>query len=130
MVSVNGNENVNNRWFVRNDIKSSEVKKTNEIVTPDSRAIGEYGDQLLEQVQATFVQAARIPEFDRLQLTEMFAMAGITKPKMPTVAQYASIANQVGNFTQDFDKLTTTNNAERLFGSKEFEALNNMFGIS
>ena len=131
MVSVSGNGNVNNNVFVNGGIKpqNNVGKEKVEVNITDNKAKGEYGEKLLEQVQPRFVQAAKIPETDRAELTEMLAMAGIKNPKMPTVAQYASIAAQVGVATTALDEFTTTTNAETLFNSPDFGVLNNIFGI-
>ena len=134
MVSVNGNGSDN--LFVRKNVTpnvtpsdTTKVTKTDVPIT-DNKVVGEYGAKLLEQVQPRFVTTARIPETDAAELTEMFAMAGIKAPKMPTVAQYASISNHVADFTTGLDNLNTTNNVEDLYGSAEFATLDQLFGIS
>ena len=134
MVSVNGNGSDN--LFVRKNVTpnvtpsdTTKVTKTDVPIT-DNKVVGEYGEKLLEQVQPRFVTAARIPETDAAELTEMYAMAGIKAPKMPTVAQYASISNHVADFTTGLDNLNTTNNVKELYGSAEFAILDQLFGIS
>ncbi len=124
--------NINGGFFVRRNETPKETPRieTVDVKATDNRPIGEYGDKLLEQVRPRFVTAARIPETDAAELTEMFAMAGITAPKMPTVAQYTSISNHVADFSRDFDDLETTNNAVALFESQDFATLDNIFGIS
>ncbi len=129
---INGNGNVNKNLFVTSGTKAQNTSGAEkvEVNITDNKHIGEYGDKLLEQVQPGFVQASRIPETDRAELSEMFAMAGIKNPKMPTVAQYASIANNVGGAVAALDELTTTQHTEQLFGSSEFNVLKDIFGIS
>ncbi len=102
----------------------------NNVPVTDNKAIGEFGDKLLDQVQPRFVEAARIDAVDAKELTEMFAMAGIKNPKMPTVAQYASVSGHVAEATKGIDDLLTTNNTQALFDSPEFNTLNKLFGIS
>lgn len=110
-------------------VSAPKGKVQTENIVADNKVIGEFGNKLLEQVQPRFVQAAQIPAEDAADLKEMFAMAGIKNPKMPTVKQYASVAEHVGNVTQSIDDLATTNNVEILFQSDAFKALENLFGI-
>ncbi len=128
---ISGNGNVNKNLFVTGNTKAQNTSGTEkvEVNITDNKHIGEFGDKLLEQVQPGFVQASRIPEADRAELSEMFAMVGIKNPKMPTVAQYTSIANHVGGAVTALDGLTTTTNAEQLFKSPEFSVLNDIFGV-
>ena len=130
--SINGNGNVNNNVFINGGLKTQNNTGTEkiDINIADNKAFGEFGNKLLDQVQPTFIQTAKLPEEDRSEISEMFTIAGINKAKMPTAAQYASISNQVNNFVTNFDELTTTNNAENLFNSKEFKTLNSFFGIA
>lgn len=107
--------------------KRAEIAETPVI---DNKVKGEFGDKLLEQVQPRFIQAAQIPAEDAVELSEMYAMAGIKNPKMPTAKQYASVAEHTNEVSEFIDKLTITNNAERLFESDAFKALDNLFGIS
>ena len=129
---ISGNGNVNKNLFVTGNTKAQNTSGTEkvEVNITDNKHIGEFGDKLLEQVQPGFVQASRIPEADRAELSEMFAMAGIKNPKMPTVAQYASIANSARGVETALDKLSTTTHTEQLYSSREFTELNNIFGIS
>ena len=129
---INGNGNVNKNLFVTGNTKTQNTSGTEkvEVNIPDNKHIGEFGDKLLEQVQPGFVQASRIPETDRAELSEMFAMAGIKNPKMPTAVQYASIVNNVGGVVAALDELSTTTHAEQLYSSREFNVLNDIFGIS
>ena len=131
MVSINGNGNVNNNLFVNNGLQPQHVKGNEniEVKIADNKAIGEFGDKLLNQVMPGFVRTSKIPETDRKDLTEMFAMAGVKNPKMPTAAQYASISNSVGTVETGLDKLNTANHTADLFNSPEFGTLNNIFGI-
>ncbi len=131
-IEFNGKGNVNNNVFVNGGIKPQNTvgKEKVEVNITDNKAIGEFGNKLLDQVQPRFIEAAKIPETDRAELAEMYALAGIKNPKMPTVAQYASIASQVGAATTALDELTTTTNAENLFNSPDFGLLDNIFGIS
>ena len=123
---------INGGFFVRRNETPKEPPKieTVDVKATDNKPIGEYGEKLLDQVQPRFITAARIPEADAVELTEMYAMAGIKAPKMPTVAQYASISNHVTDFTRGIDDLDTTNNAQALFNSDEFRILDDIFGIS
>ena len=132
MVSINGNGNVNNNLFVNNGLQPQHVKGNEniEVKIADNKAIGEFGDKLLNQVMPGFVRTSKIPETDRKDLTEMFAMAGVKNPKMPTAAQYASISNSVETVETGLDKLNTTNHARDLFNSPEFGALNDIFNIA
>lgn len=132
MVSINGDGNVNNNLFVSGGVKPHHIagQEKVDVKIADNKHIGEFGEKLLEQVQPKFVQAAKIPETDRAELATMFAMAGIKNPKMPTIAQYRSVAAQVGTATTALDELTTTTNAENLFNSPDFGLLDNIFGIS
>lgn len=132
MVSINGNGNVNNNLFVNNGLQPQHVKGNEniEVKIADNKAIGEFGDKLLNQVMPGFVQTSKIPETDRKDLTEMFAMAGVKNPKMPTAAQYASISNSVGTVVPGLDKLNTTNHANDLFNSPQFGVLNDIFNIA
>ncbi len=129
---INGNGNVNKNLFVTGNTKTQNTSGTEkvEVNITDNKHIGEFGDKLLEQVQPGFVQASRIPETDRAELSELYAMAGIKNPKMPTAAQYASIANNVGGAVAALDELSTTTHTEQLFSSPEFNVLNDIFGIS
>ena len=129
---INGNGNVNKNLFVTGNTKTQNTSGTEkvEVNIPDNKHIGEFGDKLLEQVQPGFVQASRIPETDRAELSEMFAMAGIKNPKMPTAVQYASIANNLEGAVAALDELSTTTHAEQLYSSREFNVLNDIFGIS
>ncbi len=131
-IEFNGKGNVNNNLFINGGIKPQQTngKEKVEVNITDNKAVGEFGNKLLDQVQPRFIQAAKIPETDRAELNEMFEMAGIKNAKMPTVAQYASIANQVGTATTALDELMTTTHTEDLFNSAEFGTLNDLFGIS
>lgn len=132
MVSINGNGNVNNNLFVNNGLQPQHVKGNEniEVKIADNKAIGEFGDKLLNQVMPGFVRTSKIPETDRKDLTEMFAMAGVKNPKMPTAVQYASISNSVGTVETGLDKLNTTNHANDLFNSPQFGVLNDIFNIA
>ena len=116
---INGNGNVNKNLFVTGNTKTQNSSGTEkvEVNITDNKHIGEFGDKLLEQVQPGFVP-------------ELYAMAGIKNPKMPTAAQYASITNNVGSAVAALDELSTTTHTEQLFSSREFNVLNNIFGIS
>lgn len=131
-IEFNGKGNVNNNLFVNGGIKPQQTagKEKVEVNITDNKAIGEFGNKLLDQVQPRFVQAAKIPETDKTELTEMFEMAGIKNAKMPTVAQYANIINHVVIATTGLDNLWTITHTEDLFKSPEFGTLNNLFGIS
>lgn len=131
-IEFNGKGNVNNNLFINGGIKPQQTngKEKVEVNITDNKAVGEFGNKLLDQVQPRFIQAAKIPETDRAELNEMFTMAGIKNPKMPTVAQYASIAKQVVTATKELDDVTTTTHTEDLFNSAEFGTLNDLFGIS
>lgn len=110
-------------------VTTPRVANQTDNVAFDNKVIGEFGDKLLEQVQPRFVQAAQIPAEDAADLKEMFAMAGMKNPVMPTVKQYASVAGHVDKATESIDKLAITNNAERLFDSEGFKAFNKLFDI-
>ena len=131
-IEFNGKGNVNNNLFINGGIKPQQTngKEKVEVNITDNKAVGEFGNKLLDQVQPRFIQAAKIPETDRAELNEMFAMAGIKNAKMPTVPQYKSIANQVDTATTALDELRTTTHTEDLFNSVEFGTLNDLFGIS
>lgn len=100
-----------------------------EVPVTDNKVIGEYGDKLLEQVQPTFVQAAKISKTDAAELNEMFAMAGIKKPIMPTVVQYDRIANCDKASEEKIDNLTASNSIHDLFESEGFGKFNKLFNI-
>ena len=131
-IEFNGKGNVNNNLFINGGIKPQQTngKEKVEVNITDNKAVGEFGNKLLDQVQPRFIQAAKIPETDRAELNEMFAMAGIKNAKMPTVPQYKSIANQVDTATTALEELRTTTHTEDLFNSPEFGTLNDLFGIS
>ena len=128
---INGNGIVNKNLFVT-DKKTQNTSGTEkvEVNITDNKHIGEFGDKLLEQVQPGFVQASRIPETDRAELLELSAMAGLKNLKMPTADQYARIAYDVEGTVKALDELSTTTHTEQLYSSREFTALNNIFGIS
>lgn len=107
--------------------KASETKEVSQPVPVGQPQTKEIGDKLLDQVMPTFVKTAQISKADAVELTEMFAMAGIKNPKMPTAAQYASVAGHVSTVSKGIDELTTTNNAERLFNSDGFKTLDEFF---
>ena len=131
MVSVNGNGNVNNDFGINNPyVQSAKQGKVTIGFNPDNKYIGEFGDKLLEQVQPAFVKRAQLPEEAKVELNEMFQMAGIKNPKMPTIAQYESVAGHVKAFGEAMDDFTTTNHAERLFNSDDFSKLNELFGLA
>ena len=131
-MGIEFNGNVNNNLFISGGTKPQQVngKENVEVNITDNKAVGEFGNKLLDQVQPRFIQAAKIPEPDRAELNEMFTMAGIKNPKMPTVAQYASITNHVVTATKELDEVMTTTHTEDLFNSAEFGTLNDLFGIS
>ena len=131
-MGIEFNGKVNNNLFINGGIKPQQTngKEKVEVNITDNKAVGEFGNKLLDQVQPRFIQAAKIPETDRAELNEMFEMAGIKNAKMPPVAQYARIANQVGTVTTALDELMTTTHTEDLFNSAEFGRLNDLFGIS
>ena len=129
---INGNGNVNKNLFVTGNTKTQNTSGTEkvEVNITDNKHIGEFGDKLFEQVQPGFVQASRIPETDRAGLLELSAMAGLKNLKMPTADQYARIAYDVEGTVKALDELSTTTHTEQLYSSREFTALNNIFGIS
>lgn len=131
-MGIEFNGNVNKDLFIGHGVQSKETNRIDktDVKFIDNKHIGEFGDKLLEQVQPRFIQTAKIPETDAKELNEMFAMAGIKNPKMPTVAQYASISGHVGTAVKSLDEVTTTNNAEDLFKTRAFNALNGLFGIA
>lgn len=129
---INGKDNVNN-FFIQKGIVPNKVggdKTVNGEGTPiDNKAIGEYGDKLLNQVQPSFIQAAKIPEADAVDLQEMFAMAGVPMKNMPTKAQYERIASNTAVVAQQIEDIGAKSNAEVLFDSPEFSKLNELFDI-
>ncbi len=131
-MGIEFNGNVNNNIFVNSGIKPQTVsdKSKVEVNITDNRHLGEFGDKLLEQVQPRFVETAKISEKDSVQLQDMFELAGIKNPKMPTAAQYTSITNQVNDAIKSLDKLTTTTHTEDLFNSTEFSTLKDILGIA
>lgn len=126
----NGNS-IGSNFFIRKDSNAGETQRTENVNVPmtDNKVVGEYGDKLLDQVQPRFIEAARISEADALDLRKMFEMAGVKNPKMPTVAQYASVSRHLATVTQAMDELITTNNVRDLYDSPEFNKLNDLFDI-
>ena len=128
---INGND-FDKNLFVGKNFTASSTSKVNNTEPPinDNKVKGEYGDKLLEQVQPQFVTTSRISKTDAVELNEIFELAGIKNPKMPTVAQYQSVSNHVATITQAMDELTTTINADNLYNSTDFKVLNEIFGIT
>ena len=117
----------------KTEIQKTAAKKAENVEAKpvtDNKVIGEYGDKLLEQIHPTFVRAAKISEADEAQLKEMYELAGIKNPKMPTVAQYMSIGEHVSVFSKNMDDLKTANNVRDLYSSPKFGVLNNIFDVT
>ena len=96
----------------------------------DNKAIGEYGDKLLNQVQPQFVTTARLPEADAVQLQEMFTMAGVPTRFMPTQIVYDRVGESTTAIAQQIDDVGTKGNAETFFNSDTFKALDDIFNLS
>lgn len=132
-MGIEFDKSINSSWFVGKPdgkAKAEEVKQNEITNVPVGQSdTKELGRDLLNPLQPRFVELARIPETDAAELNEMYNMAGIKNLRMPTVAQYASVAGHVATFEQGIDELTTTNNAQQLFDSPEFATLDKLFGL-
>ena len=133
---INGKFNKGLNFFTQKELtKNEEAKEVKQNVPVGKQAeTKELGDDLLDpryfaNALGFVKQTSALPKADAAELSEMYAMAGIKAP-LPTAAQYASVANITTSFAKGIDTLSTTNNAEQLFASSEFEALNKQFGIS
>ena len=96
----------------------------------DNKAIGEYGDKLLNQVQPQFVTTARLPEADAVQLQKMYEMAGVPARYMPTQAVYNRVGENTVTIANQIDEIGTQSNAEAFFNSKTFAVLDDIFNLS
>ncbi len=133
---INGKFNKGLNFFTQKELTKNEEAKEIKKETPASAQQGtkELGEDLLDPRYFAnalgFVrQGSSLSKTDADELSQMYAMAGIKAP-LPTASQYASIAGITNAFQKGIDNLSTANNAEKLFSSAEFDALNKQFGIS
>ncbi len=108
----------------------NQTQKTEAAQVVDNKAIGEYGDKLLNQVQPQFVTAAKLPEADAVQLQEMFKMAGVSARYMPTQVVYDRVGKNTTAIAQQIDDVGTRGNAEAFLSSDTFKALDDIFNLS
>lgn len=131
---INGkfNKGIHNLYTQRDLGKTEETKEVKKEETAKAET-KELGDDLLDprlfaNALGFIRQTKNVEKENADDLNKLFALAGIGT--MPTEAQYASIANAAQTFAGGIEKLSTANNAERLFASDKFNALNNQFGIA
>lgn len=132
-INNNFNKGIHTGLYTQKDLGKTEETKEVKKEEAAKAETKELGDDLLDPRLFTnalgFIrQAKNVEKEDADDLNQLFALAGMGK--IPTEAQYASIANATNAFAGGIEKLTTANNAERLFASNNFQALNKQFGIS
>ena len=90
----------------------------------------ELGEKLLEQPYAkvNFVSSQGVvAKEDADDLQELFAMAGVSKKRMPSKASYENIAASVAQVSKVMTDIETEDHITTLFNSPEFEVLDNIF---
>lgn len=131
---INGKFQNLNFFTAKELTKKEETKEVKKDVPVGKQAeTKEVGDDLLDPRLFTnalgFVRQAKpVDKEDATDLNKMFALAGITAK--PTQEEYNRVKTEMAVLSNRIDTIGTTNNAERLFASNKFEALNKQFGIS
>ena len=90
----------------------------------------ELGEELLEQPYAkvNFVSSQGVvAKEDAADLEQLFAMAGVSKNRMPSKTVYERIGGAVAQVSKAMTDIETENHVEALFNSPEFKTLDNIF---
>ena len=90
----------------------------------------ELGEKLLEQPYAkvNFVSSQGVvAKEDAADLEQLFAMAGVSKNRMPSKTVYERIGGAVAQVSKAMTDIETENRVEALFNSPEFKTLDNIF---
>ena len=90
----------------------------------------ELGEKLLEQPYAkvNFVSSQGVvAKEDAADLEQLFAMAGVSKNRMPSKTVYERIGGAVAQVSKAMTDIETENHVEALFNSPEFKTLDNIF---
>ena len=129
MVSVNGNYDNKGNYYFAKEVGKKEIveEKTEKTVVEGNVSFKERGEELL--AAGMYGKAVNMFTFkDKLdketadELSEMFAMAGITH-RLPTAGEYARIAGSTKASLAQFAPFETEKHIEILFNSKDMDIL-------
>ena len=126
MVSVNGNFKNNGNYYFTNDVVKKEIaeeKVEKQVVEEAKPEFRERGEELLKAGSFTapvnkFTVTEKLDRETALELTEMFAMAGISH-RLPTAVEYARIAGVTKNATDQMAPFETERHVEMLFNNSK-----------
>ncbi len=109
----------------------TEKKQVEEVKANTKQAeTKELGEKLLEQPYAkiNFVSSQGVvSKEDSADLAQLFAMAGLTKTRMPSKAVYERINSSVAQVSKVMNDIETEDHIEELFNSPAFQTLDNIF---
>ena len=109
----------------------AEKQKVEEVKVDSKQAqTKELGEKLLEQPYAkiNFVSSQGVVQKeDAADLEQLFAMAGLTKTRMPSKAVYERINSSVAQVSKVMTDIETEDHIEELFNSPAFQTLDNIF---
>ena len=139
MTKVNGNGGMSNFFLKLNPLHTS---KTNESAKTEQTSLAQNTEatsttfdfsigakQTADQIRGFEVEGVKkIPPADQADLNQLAQLAGLKSVSVPQNV-YNRIGNTVVNVTNVMDTIEVENNAQELFGSEEFQTLNNLFGI-
>lgn len=124
MVSVNGNFENKGKYYFTNDVAKKEIaeeKVEKQVVEETKPEFRERGEELLKAGSFTapvnmFTVNEKLDREVASELTEMFAMAGISH-RLPNAVEYARIAGVTKNATEQMTPFETEKHVQMLFNN-------------